>query len=92
MKRCIIKATPEALQAVLGLPPDAVVESVRTNEFLGVLEMRISGFGEEVAQGGLLPTTTVFVRQMRLENGDLWYQAVPEVMRNDGQCAGSTKP
>lgn len=78
MKRCVIEVAPAPLRDLLGLPDGAVIDGLGYSDRLGVIELRVVGFGAEVAEGALLPRARTILRHQKI-NGEFWFQAVAEV-------------
>ena len=79
IKRCVIDVSPDVLRAVLGIPPDAIVDGIGYSERLGVIQLRVCGYGRECEEGAVLPAAEVLI-QLREFDGEMWHQAAARVL------------
>lgn len=78
MNRCVIEASPEALRAMFGLPADAIVDGIGYSDKLGVVQLRVVGFGRECQEGQVIPQATVIVRSREID-GEKWFQSAAQM-------------
>ena len=80
MKRCIINVDMHVLAQLLGLPDDAVIESVAPDcQQEGRLRLKVSGAGQDVKPYAMLWPTTVVVHTRRDADGTTWLRCEPQL-------------